>query len=205
MNSMKTLTPRQAEILEFIRDEVETRGFPPTIAEITVAMGVKSPNGIRDHLRALVRKETIELISGTSRGIRLIETDRDRGLPIVGRVAAGSPILAEQHIEAYCQLGPTLFRPRANYLLRVRGMSMRDAGILDGDLLAVHRTAEAREGQIVIARVDDEVTVKRLHLEGNIVGLEPENPNFSTIRIDLRRTELCIEGIGVGIIRNRNL
>jgi repressor LexA len=202
---MKELTARQAEILDFIREELENRGFPPTIAEIAVAMRVKSPNGIRDHLQALARKGAIELIPGASRGIRLVEQDKDRGLPIIGRVAAGNPILAEQHIEAYCQLGPSLFQPRANYLLRVRGMSMHDAGILDGDLLAVHRTPQAYNGQIVVARIDDEVTVKRLQLKRHIAYLEPANPDFSAIQIDLQRTELCIEGIGVGVIRNQNL
>lgn len=202
---MKPLTARQAEILEFIREEIETRGLPPTIAEIGLAMGMSSPNGVRDHLRALARKEAIELLPGTSRGIRLIGDERHRGLPIVGRVAAGSPILAQAHIEDHCRFDPRLFQPRADYLLRVRGMSMRDAGILDDDLLAVHRSAEAHEGQIVVARLGDEVTVKRFRMKGDIVHLEPANPDFSTIRIDPGRTELCIEGVGVGIIRNRKL
>ncbi len=202
---MKQLTARQTEILNFIRNNVNTYGFPPTIAEIASAMGMKSPNGVRDHLKALKRKGVIELIPFTSRGIRLVAHESNRGLPIVGRVAAGKPILAEPHIEDHCQLGPTLFQPRADYLLRVRGMSMRDAGILDGDLLAVHRTTEARNGQIVVARIEDEVTVKRLRLSGHRALLEPANPDYSPIEIDLRHTELCIEGVGVGVIRNRSL
>jgi repressor LexA len=201
---MKPLTTRQAEILEFIRDEITSRGLPPTVAEIAAGMGVNSTNGVRDHLKALARKGAIELIPSASRGIRLLE-DKDPGLPIVGRVAAGSPILAEEHIESYCRLDYALFKPRAHYLLRVRGMSMREAGILDGDLLVVHKTAEARSGQIVVARLDDDVTVKRLRLTGRKAWLKPANPEFSPIEVDLRRTALSIEGLGVGVIRNRDL
>ncbi|MGI8738711.1 MAG: transcriptional repressor LexA [Gammaproteobacteria bacterium] len=201
---MNSLTARQTEVLEFIRDEIATRGMPPTVAEIAAGMRVSSTNGIRDHLKALARKGAIELIPSASRGIRLIE-NKDHGLPIVGRVAAGSPILAEQHIESYCRLNRALFKPKADYLLRVKGTSMRDAGILDGDLLAVHKTAEARSGQIVVARLDDEVTVKRLRLAGRKARLEAANPEFEPIEIDLRHTALVIEGLGVGVIRNRNL
>jgi repressor LexA len=204
VNSMKPLTARQTEILDFIRDEIATRGLPPTVAEIAAGMRVSSTNGIRDHLKALARKGAIELIPSASRGIRLTE-NVDYELPIVGRVAAGSPILAEQHIESYCRLDRALFKPKADYLLRVKGTSMRDAGILDGDLLAVHKTAEARSGQIVVARLDDEVTVKRLRLAGRKAVLEAANPEFSSIEVDLRRTALNIEGLGVGVIRNRNL
>jgi repressor LexA len=204
VNSMKQLTVRQAEILNFIRDEIATRSLPPTVAEIAAGMGVKSTNGVRDHLKALARKGAIELIPSTSRGIRLIGA-RDFGLPIVGRVAAGNPILAEQHIESYCQMDHALFKPRADYLLRVKGMSMRDAGILDGDLLAVHKTPEAKSGQIIVARLQDEVTVKRLWLSGCKAVLEAANPEFSPIEVDMRRTVLSIEGLGVGMIRNRNL
>jgi repressor LexA len=200
---MKPLTPRQAQILDFIRETVQSSGIPPTIAEIAEAMGVTSPNGIRGHLQALERKGAIELIPHASRGIRLLRRKRFTGLPIVGRVAAGSPILAEQHIEDYCQLGPALFRPRADYLLRVEGMSMRDAGILDGDLLAVHRTVDVRNGQIVVARVEDEVTVKRLRLKGHMAYLEPDNPDYETLQVNMRTHELCIEGVVVGVIRNR--
>lgn len=201
---MKPLTARQTEILDFIRGEIAARGLPPTVAEIADGMRVSSTNGIRDHLKALARKGAIELIPSASRGIRLIQ-HVDHELPIVGRVAAGSPILAEQHIESYCRLDRTLFNPKADYLLRVKGMSMRDAGILDGDLLVVHKTAEARSGQIVVARLDDEVTVKRLRLAGRKALLKAANPEFSSIEVDLRRTTLNIEGLGVGVIRNRYL
>jgi repressor LexA len=201
---MRSLTARQTEILDFIREEIATRHLPPTVAEIAAGVGVKSTNGIRDHLKALARKGAIKLIPGVSRGIRIVDT-RGRGMPIVGRVAAGSPILAEQHIESYCRLNRALFKPRADYLLRVRGMSMRDAGILDDDLLVVHKTSQARSGQIVVARLDDEVTVKRLRLAGRRAVLEAANPEFSHIEVDLRRTALSIEGLGVGVIRNRNL
>lgn len=201
---MKSLTARQTEILDFIRDEIAARGLPPTVAEIAAGMRVSSTNGIRDHLKALARKGAVELIPGASRGIRLLES-KDPGLPIVGRVAAGSPILAEQHIESYCRLDRALFKPHADYLLRVKGVSMRDIGILDGDLLAVHKTAAANSGQIVVVRLDDEVTVKRLRLAGRKVWLEAANPDFDPIEVDLRRTTLSIEGLGVGVIRNRNL
>lgn len=196
---MDTLTARQAEILELIRETLEATGLPPTRAEIAQALGFSSANAAEGHLRALARKGAIELVPGSSRGIRLRE---ELGLPVVGRVAAGSPILAEQHIETHYRLDPRLFQPRADYLLRVRGMSMRDAGILDGDLLAVHRTREVRSGQIVVARLDDEVTVKRFRRRGNRVTLLPENPDFAPIEIDLRQQPLDIEGLAVGVIRN---
>ena len=154
-----------------------------------------------DHLKALARKGVIELLPGASRGIRI----KDIGLPVVGRVAAGSPLLSEEHIEAHYQLDPALFKPRADYLLRVHGMSMRNAGILDGDLLAVHRTTEARNKQIVVARIDDEVTVKRFQRRGHTVTLLPENPRFSPIQVDLRQQSLVLEGLGVGVIRNGKL
>jgi repressor LexA len=195
---MDELTPRQAEILELIRTHLEETGFPPTRAEIAVHFGFHSPNAAEAHLRALQRKGAIEILPGASRGLRILGTS---GIPVVGRVAAGSPILAEQHIDGHYRLDPALFTPRANYLLRVRGMSMRDAGILDGDLLAVHRTSEVRSGQIVVARLHDEVTVKRLRRRGNTVYLLPENPDFSPIEVDLREERLTIEGLGVGVIR----
>jgi repressor LexA len=197
---MIPLTPRQAEILQFIRDALQESGMPPTREEIMRAFGFRSPNAAQAHLQALARKGVIELRAGASRGIRL----RDGGgLPLVGRVAAGQPILAEQHIEDHYSVDPRLFTPAPDYLLRVRGQSMRDAGILDGDLLAVHRTPEARNGQIVVARLEDEVTVKRFRRRGNRVTLLPENPEFEPIVVDLRREPLVIEGIGVGVIRNR--
>jgi repressor LexA len=196
---MNELTPRQAQILRLIREHVASSGFPPTRAEICYAMGFRSPNAAEEHLRALARKGAIEMAPGASRGIRLRQAP---GLPLIGRVAAGSPILAEQHIEARYRLDPVLFNPRADYLLRVRGMSMRDAGILDGDLLAVHRAREARSGQIVVARINDDVTVKRLRRQGGLVRLLPENPEFKPIHVNPQRDSLVIEGIGVGVIRN---
>ncbi|HYA38129.1 MAG TPA: transcriptional repressor LexA [Candidatus Methylomirabilis sp.] len=198
---MDTLTPRQAQILELIREHVARFGCPPTRAEIRDTLGFRSPNAADEHLKAMARKGAIELVPDVARGIRLTQT----GLPVVGRVAAGSPILAEEHIEARYQIDPALFHPRADYLLRVRGQSMRDAGILNGDLLAVHRRAEAANGDIVVARLDDEVTVKRFQRRGNQVRLLPENPEFEPITIDLRRQPLVIEGIGVGVIRTGKL
>jgi repressor LexA len=199
---MKELTPRQAEILQLIRDTIEETGFPPTRMEIARMLGFASPNAAEEHLRALERKGVIEILDGTARGLRLKEA---LGLPLVGRVAAGAPILAEEHIVGRYSVDPNLFRPRADYLLKVRGMSMRDAGILDGDLLAVHKVADARSGQIVVARLEDEVTVKRLRRRGATVELLPENPEFKPIVIDSRETPLAIEGIAVGVIRNRTL
>ena len=198
---MKPLTDRQQEILGFIEESIAQAGFPPTIAEIADAFNVRSTNSIRGHLQALARKGFIELVPAASRGIRLLKPTTAQGLPLIGRVAAGKPILAEEHIERYCQLGPELFHNRADYLLRVHGMSMRDAGILDGDLLVVQRTPEARNGQIVVARIDDEATVKRLRLQTNKAYLEPANPEFDVIEIDLLCQTLAIEGVVVGVIR----
>jgi repressor LexA len=196
---MDELTARQAEVLQLIADFLQATGFPPTRAEIAAQLGFRSANAAEDHLRALERKGYIEMLPGASRGIRLRE---NLGIPVVGRVAAGSPILAEQHIQSRYQLDPALFNPRADYLLKVRGLSMRDAGILEGDLLAVHRTSEARSGQIVVARLGNEVTVKRFRRQGNQVQLLPENPDFDPILVDLKRDFFAIEGLGVGIIRN---
>ncbi|MBK6972919.1 MAG: transcriptional repressor LexA [Candidatus Methylophosphatis roskildensis] len=193
------LTARQAEILQLIRDSVEASGAPPTRAEIAKFFGFRSPNAAEEHLRALARKGVIVLEEGRARGIRLLV---DLGLPLIGRVAAGSPILATEHVQGRYQVDPTMFKPRADYLLRVRGMSMRDAGILDGDLLAVHQTTEVRSGQIVVARLHDEVTVKRLRRKGSIVELLPENPEFAPIVVDTRSEPLVIEGLAVGLIRN---
>ena len=195
----KSLTPRQNEILAFIRDTVESEGRPPTRAEMCTAFGFRSPNAAESHLRALAAKGAILLEEGRARGIRLAQ---GLGLPLIGRVAAGSPILAIEHVEARHQIDPALFSPRADYLLRVRGMSMRDAGILDGDLLAVHRSPEARPGQIVVARVHDEVTVKTFSRKGPIVSLLPANPDFAPIVIDTRHEALEIEGLAVGLVRN---
>src|SRR4249920_3500468 len=196
---MKELTPRQAEILQLIRDTIAETGFPPTRAEIARMLDFASPNAAEEHLRALERKGVLEILDGTARGLRLKEA---LGLPLVGRVAAGSPILAEEHIVGRYSVDPGLFHPRADYLLKVRGMSMRDAGILDGDMLAVHKTEEARSGQVVVARLADEVTVKRLRRKGHAVQLLPENPEFEPIEVDLRRDAMTIEGIAVGVIRN---
>ena len=195
------LTARQTQILQMIRAFAAEHGYPPTRSEIAHELGFRSVNAAVDHLKALARKGVIELLPGASRGIRI----KDAGLPVVGRVAAGSPLLSEEHIEAHYQLDPALFKPRADYLLRVHGMSMRNAGILDGDLLAVHRTTEARNKQIVVARIDDEVTVKRFQRRGRTVTLLPENPKFSPIHVDLRRQSLVLEGLGVGVIRNGKL
>jgi repressor LexA len=198
---MRPLTQRQTQILTFIKDSIALRGIPPTIAEIATALRVTSTNTVREQLRALARKGAIEIIPSVSRGIRVIEDRGRRGLPIVGRVAAGRPILAQEHIEGYHRLDARIFKPRADYLLRVHGMSMQGLGILDGDLLAVHRTPEARSGQIVVVRLDDEATVKRLRIRGHTAYLEPANPDFSPIKVDLRRTTPVVEGIGVGVLR----
>ena len=201
------LTDRQTEVLRLIRELTEVSGFPPTRAEIAERMGFRSVNAAEQHLRALERKGVLDITAGSSRGIKL----RERGgpklsrlleLPVVGRVAAGSPVLAEEHVTARYQMDPNLFTPRADYLLRVRGLSMRDAGILDGDLLAVHRTQEAQSGQVVVARIGNEVTVKRLKRRGHAVQLLPENPDFKPIELDLRHDEMVIEGIAVGVIRS---
>ena len=196
---MEELTKRQHEILRMIREFMTDSGFPPTRADICRAMGFSSPNAAEEHLRMLKRKGAIEMLAGASRGIRLKQA---LGLPLIGSVAAGSPLLAVENIETHYQLDPQLFTPRADYLLKVRGLSMRDAGILDGDLLAVHRAHEARSGQVVVARLHDEVTVKRFRRRGNQVQLLPENPDFKIIEVDLRRTPFEIEGIAVGVIRS---
>lgn len=196
---MDGLTSRQAEILQLIQDHIVNTGFPPTRAEIAEILGFRSVNAAEDHLKALERKGAIEILPGTSRGIRLTQ---ELGIPVVGRVAAGQPILAEAHVDSHYQLDPRLFKPRVHYLLKVRGMSMRDAGILDGDLLAVHRTKNAQNGQIVVARLGDDVTVKRFKRKWkNQVWLLPENSDFEPLIVDSRSQELVIEGIAVGVIR----
>jgi repressor LexA len=196
---MRDLTPRQEEILNLIREWIETTGVPPTRVEIAQRFGFSSPNAAEAHLKVLAKKGVLDLVPGTSRGIRL---KGGGGLPLVGRVAAGSPILAQENIERHYQLDAAMFSPRADYLLKVHGMSMKDAGILDGDLLAVHRSGEARAGQVVVARIGDEVTVKRFQQRGHTVRLLPENPEFEPIVVDLKRQELVIEGIAVGVIRS---
>lgn len=201
---MIKLTPRQSEILAFIKRSLEDNGYPPTRAEIAQELGFKSPNAAEEHLKALSRKGAIEMTPGASRGIRIpgFEPTADEGgLPVIGRVAAGAPILAQQHVETSCQIDPSFFQPKADYLLRVQGMSMKDIGIFDGDLLAVHTTREARNGQIVVARIGDEVTVKRFKREGSKVWLLAENTEFAPIEVDLEQQELVIEGLSVGVIR----
>ena len=196
------LTARQEQVMDVIRRYGTETGFPPTRADIARELGFKSANAAEEHLRALARKGAIEMIAGTSRGIRLKESNN---LPIVGRVAAGSPVLASEHIEDYCQVSPRVFAPQAHFLLRVTGDSMKDAGILHGDLLAVHSTSEARDGQIVVIRIEDEVTVKRLNRVGeHILKLLSENPDYQPIVVDLRHTICTIEGISVGVIRQQN-
>jgi repressor LexA len=210
--SEQSLTKRQKEVLAFICDHIESVGFPPTRNELSKHFGFRSPNAAESHLRALQHKGVIRIEAGRSRGITLTALSHSSlpssgalrmPLPLVGRVAAGSPVLAQENIEHEYRVDPLLFSARPDYLLRVEGHSMRDAGIFDGDLLAVHRTPEASNGQIVVARLDDEVTVKRFERKGHQVTLLPENPQFQPIQIDLRRQELVIEGLGVGVIRPR--
>ena len=197
---MTKLTKRQQEVLDFITSHMESTGYPPTRAEIAKALGFRSPNAAEEHLRALARKGAIEMIPGTSRGIRLPEQNQ-QGLPVIGQVAAGSPILAQEHIDSYSGVSADFFYPKAHYMLKVKGLSMKDVGILDGDLLAVHQTGQIRDGQIVVARIGDEVTVKRFKQEGNLVYLIAENEDFDPIVVDIECEPLPIEGIGVGIIR----
>ncbi|MGM8851717.1 transcriptional repressor LexA [Salinicola halophyticus] len=208
----RPLTARQQNVYDFIVKTMSEFGYPPTRAEIARALGFRSPNAAEEHLRALDRKGVIRMIPGTSRGIRLpasaVEPEPEEGsplgLPIIGSVAAGSPMLATEHIDRYCPLPADYFSPSADYLLRVRGLSMKDAGIFDGDLLAVHRTQQIRNGQIVVARLEDDVTVKRFQREGRRVTLLAENPDFEPIVIDLEHQHLEIEGLGVGVIRGGN-
>lgn len=208
--SPRSLTARQREILKFISQFIDKNKFPPTRAELAKHFGFRSPNAAEAHLRALEKKSMIGIESGLSRGITLLPlsvpelpASAQTRIPLIGRVAAGSPILAQQNIEDEYRIDPALFSHRPDYLLRVEGLSMQDAGILDGDLLAVHRTPEARNGQIVVARLEDEVTVKRFMRRGHRVQLLPENIDFQPIEIDLRQQELSIEGLGVGVIRPR--
>lgn len=206
---MRPLTPRQAEILQLLKDYQAHSGMPPTRAEIATQLGFKSANAAEEHLKALAKKGFIEMMPGTSRGIRLIEEDvvanepEFSGLPLIGKVAAGQPILATEHIDQYYQLDANLFHPSADFLLRVSGMSMKDIGIMDGDLLAVHKTTEARQGEVVVARVEDEVTVKRFRRDGQFVYLHPENSDFNVIKVDLTQQFFAIEGLAVGVIRNQ--
>lgn len=203
---MKALTQRQSEVFELVKKNIVETGMPPTRAEIAKDLGFRSPNAAEEHLKALARKGYIEILAGTSRGIRLlVDTDvlnPEEGLPLVGQVAAGEPIMAQEHIESHYNVDPTMFTPKADFLLRVRGESMRNIGIMDGDLLAVHKTQAVSKGQVVVARVDDEVTVKRFEQKGSEILLHPENDDMTTIHVDLNYQTVNIEGVAVGIIRN---
>ncbi|MAF03087.1 transcriptional repressor LexA [Herbaspirillum huttiense] len=218
---MLKLTARQEQILNLIKNAIENTGFPPTRAEIAAELGFRSANAAEEHLQALARKGAIEISPGTSRGIRLresgttgISTARQMALPhpalmqlslpLIGRVAAGSPILAQEHVEKTYQVDPAMFPAKPDYLLKVRGMSMRDAGILDGDLLAVRRADQARNGQIVVARLADEVTVKRYQKSGSVITLFPENPEFEPIIVKPEDDQFALEGLAVGLLRSWN-
>lgn len=203
---MEKLTARQSQILDHIRQHIVETGFPPTRMDIANTFGFRSPNAAEEHLRALAKKGVIRMVPGASRGIQLVEEEKqDDGIPIIGEVAAGHPVLAQENIRGYCAVAPEFFNPRADYFLKVKGLSMKDAGILDGDLLAVHKTQDVRKGQIVVARLGDEVTVKRFEKRRNAVLLIPENPDFNVIEVDSRDEQFAIEGIGVGVIRNGGL
>lgn len=197
---MIKLTERQQCVLNYVRNAIEETGFPPTRAEIAKELGFRSPNAAEEHLKALARKGAIEMIPGTSRGIRVVE-EESPGLPIVGRVAAGEPLLAQEHIEDYCTIAPEFFHPKADFLLEVRGDSMINIGIHDGDYIAVHKAKTARNGNIVVARVEDEVTVKRYEKQRNQVLLHPENDDYQPIKVDPKNQEFNIEGLFVGVIR----
>jgi repressor LexA len=218
---MLKLTARQEQILGLIRDAIENTGFPPTRAEIAQTLGFRSANAAEEHLQALARKGVIEISRGTSRGIRLTDNTHDRSgarsntppaqagilqlnLPLLGMVAAGSPILAQEHVTANYTVDPSLFRSRPDFLLKVRGMSMRDAGIMDGDLLAVKKADSAKNGQIVVARLGDDVTVKRYRKTGSLIELLPENPDFEPIQVQPGRDEFALEGVAVGLLRTWN-
>lgn len=197
---MIKLTARQQEVLDLIKNAITTSGFPPTRAEIAEQLGFKSPNAAEEHLKALARKGAIEMMPGASRGIRIVE-DEQPGIPVVGRVAAGEPILAQEHVEEYCEIPANWFKPDADFLLEVQGESMINIGIMDGDLIAVHKTETARNGQIIVARVEDEVTVKRFQKNRHKVTLLPENDDFEPIEVNLKETNFTIEGLYVGVIR----
>ncbi|WP_462155554.1 transcriptional repressor LexA [Pseudoalteromonas piscicida] len=200
---MRPLTKRQEQIFELIKVFIKDTGMPPTRAEIADALGFKSANAAEEHLKALAKKGVIEMVPGASRGIRLVEDESEQlGLPIIGRVAAGEPILAEQHVESHFNVDASFFKPNADYLLRVNGMSMKDIGIMDGDLLAVHSTQVAENGQVIVARVEEDVTVKRFEKKGKKVLLHAENEEFKAIEVDLEHQNFSIEGLAVGVIRS---
>jgi repressor LexA len=205
VHELKPLTNRQQQIFDLIKENIQNTGMPPTRAEIATFFGFKSANAAEEHLKALAKKGYIEMLPGTSRGIRLAEQFTvEEGLPLIGRVAAGEPILAQEHVEEHYQMNGNLFHPAADYLLRVNGESMKDIGILDGDLLAVHQTTDVQNGQVIVARVENDVTVKRFKRDGNVVYLHAENESFEPIKVDLTCQEFNIEGIAVGVIRNGN-
>jgi len=195
---MDDLTPRQQSVLTFIRNHIAELGLPPSRAEIAAEFKFRSPRSAQKYIEVLARKGALSWRAGVARGLSLTE---ESGLPLIGRVAAGAPLLAEEHVVGRYAVESKLFTPRADYLLAVRGQSMRDAGILDGDWLAVHRTARARSGDIVVARIHDEVTVKRLRMKTHSAELLPANADFAPIVVDLRREELAIEGLAVGVVR----
>ena len=203
---LRPLTNRQQQIYDLIKEKIQETGMPPTRAEIARFFGFKSANAAEEHLKALAKKGYIEMLAGTSRGIRLIEEieEEELGLPLIGRVAAGEPILAQEHVEDHYKMDGNLFHPAADYLLRVSGESMKDIGIMDGDLLAVHQTTDVKNGQVVVARVEEDVTVKRYKREGNLVYLHAENEEFSPIKVDLTSQVFNIEGIAVGIVRSES-
>lgn len=198
---MHKLTTRQQQVLDLIKDHMQATGYPPTRAEIAKELGFRSPNAAEEHLKALARKGAIEMVPGASRGIRLPESTEPMGLPVIGKVAAGSPILATEQIADYIELPHGLFSPNADFLLQVQGLSMKDIGILEDDLIAVHKTDQVRNGDIVVARVGDDVTVKRYERKGKSVTLYPENEDFEPIHVKLDEEDFSIEGLYVGVIR----
>ncbi|MBV7535728.1 transcriptional repressor LexA [Duganella sp. sic0402] len=209
---MLKLTARQEQILNLIKDAIENTGFPPTRAEIANELGFKSANAAEEHLQALARKGAIEIAAGTSRGIRLLGAHAEpatpkvpgalmMSLPLIGRVAAGSPILAQENLETSYSVDPAMFSAKPDYLLKVRGESMRDVGIMDGDLLAVKKVDSAKNGQIVVARIGNEVTVKRYRKTGSTVELLPENPDFKVITVSPGEDDFALEGLAVGLMR----
>lgn len=202
---MRPLTQRQQEVLDLIKTTMLDTGMPPTRAEIARQLGFRSANAAEEHLKALAKKGVIEILPGTSRGIKLnvdLDDEVEEGIPLIGRVAAGEPILAQQHVEAHYKVDPNLFHPQVDFFLRVSGLSMKDVGIMDGDLLAVHKTQDVRNGQVVVARVDEDVTVKRLEKKGEQIILHAENDEFSPIKVDLASQFFTIEGLAVGVIRD---
>jgi len=216
---MLKLTARQEQILNLIKEAIDNTGFPPTRAEIAQELGFRSANAAEEHLQALARKGAIEISPGTSRGIRLLGANAApatpepaaiphvpaallMSLPLVGRVAAGSPILAQEHVEANYSVDPAMFSAKPDFLLKVKGWSMRDAGICDGDILAVKKVDSAKNGQIVVARIGEEVTVKRYRKNGTVIELLPENPDFSVITVDPQTDEFALEGLAVGLMRS---